>query len=121
MLTCHKCGHLLDFAGEICPCCGSRLVRLDESIKVLDGIELKKKNRNIFTSKKRKNIYEEFSDNWEVFRKTGELQHTVRIVDRLNDQYYEHIEFPDRKAILHKEEPLHEHYGHGSAKKRTKK
>lgn len=120
MIACHKCGYALDFSGQVCPRCGSRLIFCKESILALDGIKLKKKNKKVFWSKSKKDVYEERTDKWEIFRKTGELQHTVRVEDRLNDQYYEHIETPDGETILHVEQPLHEHYGHGSAKKKVK-
>ena len=83
------------------------------------GIKPAKKDESIFKSKKRKNIVEELTDKWEIFQETGKLQHTVRVEDRLNDKYYEHIETPTGETIRHVEEPLCEHYGHGSAKKKV--
>ncbi len=119
MITCHQCGHELDFPDQICPHCGSRLICIEDSATALDGRKLAKKDESIFKSKKRKNIFEELTDKWEIFQETGKLQHTVRVEDRLNDKYYEHIETPTGETIRHVEEPLCEHYGHGSAKKKA--
>src|SRR5262245_37694488 len=46
----------------------------------------------------------------------------VRIIDRVNDWYYEEVRDGDTGTVIHLcDEPLSEHYGHGSAKRPKKK
>lgn len=42
----------------------------------------------------------------------------VRVIDRENDQYREKVWDPETGEVIHAcEEPLSQHFGHGSAKK----
>ena len=45
----------------------------------------------------------------------------VRIIDRVNDWYYEEVRYGDTGTVIHLcNEPLSEHCGHGSAKRPKK-
>ncbi|QIB67806.1 hypothetical protein Ami103574_00055 [Aminipila butyrica] len=59
--------------------------------------------------------YTERADNKRKVRK-------IRLVDRRNDKYYEKIIDLETNEVTHFcEEPLSEHYGHGSAKVKKEK
>jgi hypothetical protein len=55
----------------------------------------------------------------DLHRKTGIWMKLTRIIDRANDWYQEIVTNPQTGEEVHKiEEPLSEHRGHGSAKKK---
>jgi hypothetical protein len=54
----------------------------------------------------------------DLHRDTGEIRHVVRLIDRPNDRYYERITDPDGNFVREVDEPLSEHWGHGTANRR---
>ena len=55
----------------------------------------------------------------DLYRKTGRWMHKVQIVDREQDRYFKEIVDPATGEVVRRcEEPLSEHRGHGTAKKR---
>ena len=56
----------------------------------------------------------------ELRRASGTWVKKVRVIDRENDKYLEVVTDPVTGEIVHRcDEPLSEHFGHGSAKKST--
>ena len=55
------------------------------------------------------------------FRLTGVWHKLVRVIDRRNNHYYEHItDLTTRRVIRHVEEPLTDHQGRGDAKRKRR-
>lgn len=70
------------------------------------------------TKKKRSNY--EFQAGDERCIADDKYVHKTRIIDREHDRYYEDVEDPESgEKIHHCEEPLSEHYGHGSDKRKS--
>jgi hypothetical protein len=65
---------------------------------------------------------EKVGDNWDHDRKKFvKLQQIVDKENPENRRYYKHVEDPDTgEVIRHVDEPLGDHQGYGSAKKKTK-
>lgn len=55
----------------------------------------------------------------DLFKKINKWMKLERVIDRENDKYRETISDPETGQLIHRcEEPLSQHKGHGSAKKR---
>ncbi len=119
-VTCGHCGFAIDPAEHpsICPECGGadRLIESADTgtIESHDLIKLKKKRPG------KKKPYEELKVGEDLHRDTGTWSKLDRRIDRENDRYQEHIENAEGRVVRHVDEPLSEHQGHGSAKKRAK-
>ncbi len=70
----------------------------------------------LYGRSKKKGLVLEFFDGWELSKKFGILVRKFRRIDRENNRYEEHVETPD--GVHHTDEPLSEHQGHGSDRKR---
>ena len=125
-IECDDCGNLLPNEWihvekrENCPQCGSSSKRI--SIGITDRIDFpvkeslsgKVKDSN-YNSKK--NPRYEFFEGDELRRSDGKWITKKRIIDKNNDSYFEEVVDPETGKVIHKcEEPLSEHFGHGSAK-----
>lgn len=99
---------------EPCPECGatSRVFEMNVSDKLWfrEMVGMKQKRPG-----EKKPIIESKSGD-SLFKKTGEWNKLIRVIDRENDRYYELIKDQDGNVIRHVDEPLSEHYGRGSAK-----
>ena len=124
-VTCSNCGTALDEPTGIavedrqrCPNCGSTQRANhqkieDTGIEIHDQLVVKASHpdsRKPFLESKRGD---------ELYRKTGEWNKLERTIDRENDRYTEKITDSDGNTIIEQDEPLSEHRGHGSAKKRN--
>lgn len=54
----------------------------------------------------------------ELHRESGEVRHVVREIDRAGNRYYERITDPHGNVVREVDEPLSEHRGRGSARRR---
>lgn len=64
----------------------------------------------------KKRAAEHFISGADIRRSTGELVEKIRHIDRENDRYYEKVTDEAGVVLHHVDEPLSEHWGHGSAK-----
>jgi hypothetical protein len=61
----------------------------------------------------------EYSDGPDMSYLLGKHVFKQRMIDRDNNRYFEHIEeYENGEVVHHCDEPLSEHRGHGSAKKK---
>ena len=103
-----------------CPACGCMArtisVSITEKIKVYEGLGYKVKD----PSKTRKSkIKVEGFHKYARSQKAALVKH-IRVIDRENDQYKELVINTETEEVIHScEEPLSEHTGHGSDKKKT--
>ncbi len=118
---CLECNHKLTAKKTICPKCNTKkrkvYLKLRDSITIYNN--LRTKTRKDIGGKTK--ITEEQKIGDDYHRKTKKWNFLHRIIDRLNDRYYEVIK--DRntgKVIEETEEKLSEHQGHGSAKYKKK-
>ena len=118
---CAKCGNAVESDYDVvqdrqpCQNCGSIIrkykVTISEDINMRDGYGIKGKRPG-----KRKPFIEEVSTPDYSYSKEKNV-HKHRIIDRDNDKYFEKITDYQSKEIIHYcEEPLSQHFGHGSAK-----
>jgi hypothetical protein len=89
-------------------------VLIEESISAKTQISVKQKRPG-----QKKPIFEEKSGD-DFHRDTGTWRTLVRVIDRLRNRYFERITDPEIGGVYREEDqPLTEHTGHGSAKRRT--
>ncbi len=118
---CDDCGQEFDYTEGFCPQCGSKnLTKYDrrienESFNIRDKFEAKAKNDALPSKKKIVFEYQQGFDRSQV-TESGYVQ-KERLIDRKNDKYKEVVKDDNGKIIHHCEEPLSDHYGHGTAKK----
>lgn len=118
-LTCNQCGYELSDDNINCPNCGSKekhlMVMVKETIHINTCSDIKAKNNKYPSDKK---IRYHYKQGTVVSKSTRNgLAEITRIIDKDNDYYYEHVEDYDGNILIHQEEPLSKHQGHGSAKK----
>jgi hypothetical protein len=123
-VRCNNCGILIDEPPNIafekrkpCSSCGSLNRKyeklLEATISMQAKLGLKAKRR--FSKKP----FLEVILGADLYKKTQKWMQRERIIDREKDLYREVVTDPKKGEIIHKcEEPLSEHVGHGSAKKR---
>ena len=119
---CNRCGYLLDSPlessqGDRVPCkrCGStsRLysAHIAASIVLRGGLGLKARRRG------QKKPFHESYRGPDFSHSRQKHVDKKRIIDRENDIYLEHVQdYETGEIIHHKDEPLSQHKGHGSAK-----
>ncbi|HEX3095731.1 MAG TPA: zinc ribbon domain-containing protein [Patescibacteria group bacterium] len=100
-----------------CPKCFSKKrsfhVTVNEEVTIREMLHTKAKRQG-----EKKPFMEQKSGD-DLFRKTGKWMKLLRIFDRDNDSYKELITDPKTGEIIHqKDEPLSQHRGYGSAKKK---
>ncbi len=126
LATCTKCGTMVptsDVAAERQPCpkCGS-LGRRDNadlkdsaSASVHDQYRMRRKDDSRRSKDK---LRLEILGGYDLHRDTGKWNLKDRVIDKDNDHYFEHVVDPVTGETVHKcEEPLSDHFDHGSAKK----
>lgn len=122
---CGQCGASLEETAELrpeqrlpCPSCGSSkrriAVSLTTSVAISTGMRMKGREPG------RKEPFFEARAEPSRSVKLGRDVHLERVVDRRNDKYTETITDPVTGEVIHHcDEPLSEHRGHGSAKKKS--
>jgi transcription initiation factor TFIIIB Brf1 subunit/transcription initiation factor TFIIB len=122
---CTNCGNFIDTKQDTssqrtscCKCGGilrNHLVNVNEKIRILDGYEAKGKRAG-----KKKPFFEDMAKpDYSDHKK--KLVHKQRLIDRENNNYRENItDYETGESIHACEEPLSEHFGHGSAKSAKK-
>lgn len=122
-VRCGECGTvLLDETArtsvrEPCPECGSNCrtiaIELVDYVHIHEQLEVKQKRKGY-----KKPIHEELTGD-DFTHSTGRFSSKTRVIDRLNDRYYEYVVDQQTGDVLrHCDEKLSEHYGRGSAKTR---
>lgn len=120
-IFCTACG--APIAGDDprpCLACGSTARTIEVSIVeravVRDGYEMKGKRPGM----KRPFLEDRAVPSFSVARQ--KLVHHERLIDRENDHYFEKVtDYESSEVIHHQEEPLSDHFGHGSAKPKSEK
>jgi phage FluMu protein Com len=100
-----------------CDRCGSNNIGfelfLTDKIKIHDQIKGKGKMQGIKKPRK-ETLYGD-----DLHRTENKWRDKIRIIDRENDHYYEKIVNKETGEIIHEcDEPLSEHWSHGSAKRK---
>ena len=122
---CASCGEVIDTTKDTSTCktqcsnCGSTTrkyhINSVENLQVLDGWEMKGKRPG-----KKKPFFEDMAKP-EYSHSQNKLVKKERLIDRDNNKYYEKIsDYQTGETIHHCEEPLLDHFGHGSAKFKKK-
>lgn len=101
-----------------CPDCGSEKrvlnVVVRENLCVRDSLRAKLRN-DALPSKKKTRI--ELFTGAELRKSDGKWMDKVRLINKIDDRYLEHVVDPETGAVVHHtEESVREHQGHGSAK-----
>jgi hypothetical protein len=123
-VQCGGCGAILEETSlqqddwVHCAACGSRIrhinVSITDEIQIKEQIGMKVKDPNR-TGKKKIKIEQLVGD--DLHRQSGKWYNKVRVIDRENNRYVEEVTDPDTGSVIHRcEEPLSEHFGHGSAR-----
>ena len=122
-VTCEACGRVLDEPPNVeipapCPACGCNerhvYVTATDSATVRERTRLKAKRPG------ESRPFLEHVQGDDLHRDSRTWMHLARTVDRENDRYSERIVDPATGTVVHEcDEPLSEHWGHGSAKRRA--
>ena len=119
---CSACNFLLEISGpetiNRCPNCGSTNktfeVVIEEKVIIRDGLGMKAKRAG------GKRPYIEDLSVPDHSYNLNKAVHKARVIDRDNDRYFEKItDYESGETIHHCEEPLSQHQGHGSAKRKN--
>lgn len=118
---CANCSIKLISGTTICPNCGSR--NRDISLKVSDSVgihdQTRVKTKRIVNGKTEIIHIQKIGDDY--YRKTGKWNFLHRIIDKLQDYYYELIKDGETgEIVIEKTEKLSNHQGYGSAKLKKK-
>lgn len=124
VVNCGNCGSELDedvSSGveyrQSCPHCGSLTRRV--SITVSDTIHVHSKMKVAARHGNRGRPFLEQIIGDDLYGKTGKWMIRQMIIDRAKDWYRETVTDPETGEVVHhSEEPLTQHRGHGSSKKR---
>lgn len=118
---CKDCGQNLEgLTKEIaCPACGSKLRLYKKHVHVTSDVRACVAGKDFEPGRKR-HPFQEFKAGDSLFRKTGIWNKLERLIDRRNNRYHERITDQDGNLIHECDEPLDEHWGHGSAKHKPK-
>lgn len=123
-VQCGSCKQTLDESSSLlpedrlpCPACGSMIrihnVQMKDTITPRTKLGLKHKRPGF-----NKPIYEEVGGD-DLYRKTGLWSRLLRVIDRQNNRYKEEITNAETGEVLRSvDEPLSDHRGRGSSKKR---
>lgn len=126
-VTCLKCKASLpeewvkDGSDDACPTCGSSgrqiEMRFNDQIRsdeIKESITGKLKDTTLSSKKK---IRHEFFEGDDLRVSDGTWMKKTRIIDKRNNTYQEIVTDPRNGDVVHYcEEPLSDHFGHGSAK-----
>jgi len=119
--SCSDCGQLIAGSSETleepkpCTQCGGTRrtfgVSIQETVVARDGYRV----TNRRAGAKKPHIDDRAGPSFS--HSLGTLVHLERIIDRENDRYFERVTNYDSGAVIHhNEEPLSQHFDHGSAK-----
>jgi len=103
-----------------CPKCGS--LKKEMTMKVVEnlGLDIKESLKGKVKVKKynsKDNPRYEFSEGDDLRKKDNKWMKKSRVIDKYKDEYKEKVIDPETgEVIYHNEEPLSDHFGHGSAK-----
>ena len=115
--TCEKALPRDHESGEPCPYCGqvgrTFQKNIDCAVEIRSSFGLKKKNP-AYPSKKRVRV--ELFDGWELRKSVGDLVRKFRRIDKDAGTYAERVVTENGDLIHECDEPLAEHFGHGSDK-----
>jgi len=126
-VRCSQCGKLVDEQPDAmvslpCPSCGgmARTVHLaiedQVGVGLMDSLRGKVKDQ---TRRSDEKLRRDFFTGAELQRSTGKFVQKDRIIDKDRDHYFEKVVDPKTGEVIHLcEEPLSQHWGHGSAKLR---
>ncbi len=108
-----------------CPICNSIKQTIEMGITEVAGIEihdsLRAKGKDSNFNSKRNPRYDLFAGD-DLRKSDGKWMKKTRIIDKNNNKYIEKVIDPETGEIVHEnEEPLSDHYGHGSAKTKNDK
>lgn len=101
-----------------CPSCGSGEIVNTIKLVLKDGAEQDDftKGKRKASGKKKPSV--EFQNGSQHSFSRKKRIYKERVIDRENNQYYEKVVDPDTGEIIHNcDEPLSDHWGHGSDKK----
>ena len=122
-VQCGGCNAVLDETDQQterlpCPNCGSSLrhikVSVSDEIQIREQMGMKAKDPTK-PGKQKIRIEQLVGD--DLHRNSGKWYKKIRVIDRENDRYFEEVVDPDTGKVIHRcEEPLSEHFGHGSAR-----
>lgn len=115
IIKCKQCGQRLANHVVGCPSCGStgRIFNMTLSTKVSVNIWM----RAFAYTRSKTRWIQQIVSGYEPSKTLGKLVWKLRIMNKSQDKYYEHVEDPDSGQVLHHcEEPFSHHQGHGSAK-----
>ena len=122
-IECKECGFKTEydtrseqFTSYKCPKCGNKClsVHIDLGSDPID-FNLHETVKGKMKKKGVKKPLKETINGEELYISENKWVQKTRIIDRVNDTYYEEVS--DQGEIIHHcEEKLSEHYGHGSAK-----
>lgn len=126
-IVCSKCGHKLPdewiseaTPDQTCDQCGASEFKIHIAVTEEAAIQInawmKAKNEDKTRPRKKRVRQEVFAgDDLRVSK--GDYVEKLRVIDKDNDVYIEKIVDKTTKQVIHSnEEPLSEHFGHGSAK-----
>lgn len=91
---------------------------MGNKIEIFLGLDLNVTNKH--SGKKKHNyVVKEFKSGFDKSHKLGKDVFKSRLIDRRGNHYFEEVVDVDNDEVMHQcSEPLSEHYGHGSAKKK---
>ncbi|MFP3433575.1 hypothetical protein SB781_27725 [Paraburkholderia sp. SIMBA_061] len=125
-VSCSDCGHSLpverirDAAPPPCPACGSVKKHIKMSVREEAGMKVHDSLRGRVKSTKysaKKNPRVDFFSGADLRKLDRKWMQKERLIDKDNDRYMEKVNDPDTGEVVHyTDEPLSEHFGHGSAK-----
>jgi hypothetical protein len=122
-VSCSRCGASVPELGRIddqkpCPSCGSTAqtfaVTLTDKAEVHDSLGTKARHGDIGKVKPHRETFTGF----DYHRDSKEWRQVSRVVDREGDRYTERIVDAAGNVVRDVDEPLSEHRGHGTAKRR---
>jgi hypothetical protein len=122
-IVCTDCGHPFVSAEEKCQNCGSpnKTIKISLDVPSLPKLMLKGKVKDK-TRPAKENPRVKFMTGDELRKIDGKWMKKQRHIDADRDEYFEKVVDPETGEIIHEcQEPLHQHPGHGSAKKRIVK
>jgi RNA polymerase subunit RPABC4/transcription elongation factor Spt4 len=118
---CSECHYKLNKNQKKCPKCHSK--KIDISLKLKDSFVIHNQIRTKLRKKidgKNKVIQEQKLDD-DYYKKTKKWNYLHRIIDYLNNRYYELIKDGKTGEVINRtDEKLSEHQDHGSAKYKKK-
>jgi len=127
-IECTNCGERLpdewislEVKGN-CPRCGSPCKTISMEIVEKAAFDIKEslagKMKDINYNSKKNPRYEFFEGD-DLRKSDGKWMKKRRVIDKNNDKYLETVVDPETDEVVHHcEEPLSQHFGHGSAKTR---